>query len=128
MKRFLILSLVFICFLCIPIHGDSKTLKYEICTSSKQESLIVIKREILSKLDELCLGLQSESYVDIVEENIEYFEKKDVKAFMKGEILYLIYGDGKGKKLHGIYEKSGVCFEKVEPESIFVKWWKNVVE
>ena len=126
MKRFLFIACIYVCFLIIPIHGNSGDLHYRIYASSQGEALIVLKKEVLSILNNLFEGVDESSYVDLLEENLNVFE--ECKTYLKGDTLYLVYGDGKGKVLRGTYEKENICYPEVKPKSIFKEWWKNVMD
>lgn len=118
MKRFFIFVCIYTLFLCIPIKAENIPLHYKIYTSKESEKLLPLKEEVLKTLDYLCNGVQEESYKTIIKDNLDLFVfNESIKVHFKKNTLYLVVEEGKGKVLHGIYEKN-LCFERVEKKSL----------
>lgn len=123
MKRFFYGMCVYFIFLCIPIEAKEETLKYKIYTSSNHESLKESKEEIRKRLDSLLLDVDTQSYNVLLKENLSLFElEESVEVKLKGNILYIIYGDGKGEMLSASYLKENICYEEVKPKSLLQEW------
>lgn len=119
MKKFMIVSCVWMALLCTMLVCNSKSeLQFKISYDSKTKETYKIKNEIQTIYTELINGVHEESYILMVLHNIDKFEYQDnMKASFQNNQLTIIEGDGKGDTITGELKTSSVCLPQVAPRS-----------
>ena len=116
------MAVIFVCFWLLMLNTTTKTnqLSYEITYASNRSDLWEIKNEVLQTFQSIVNHVDEEYYYELINSSLMSFENKikDSTVSMKGSIISIVIGDGKGVKIRGTFNPS--CKVDIKKKSVVI--------
>ena len=131
--KVMIFIFCYVIFLLLPftfstlshcLNADVQEVRYQIRMDQNTENSAEIKEKVIFLLSYLCDHVESNSYQNIIKDNLSYFEQiEGAKAKWKNGRLLVMIEKGDGVRINGTYKESQYCLEAVKPKSKLLEWF-----